>query len=193
MQEFNRSGYDNLYPQIIPNFSQNVDLNSNRIINVASPVNDNDGVNKKYVDTLQVFSFKKVGTITRMGQAIPFNTNDALNCYGLILDYTLGSYSYGQGAGVYMGISDSYGNIYNSYQINMGGNSNPFQLNTKVFFEKDPITSDSYSVFDFNLGFKKNSLYAQSIVQVYHYFCCKGISDTPAANATINMDIYFLM
>lgn len=47
MQEFNRSGYDNLYPQIIPSFNQNVNLNSNRIVNVASPVNDNDGVNKK--------------------------------------------------------------------------------------------------------------------------------------------------
>ena len=52
MQEFNRNGYDNLYPQIIPSFNQNVDLNSNRIVNVASPVNDNDGVNKKYVDML---------------------------------------------------------------------------------------------------------------------------------------------
>ena len=55
MQEFNRSGYDNLYPQIIPSFNQDVNLNSNRIINVATPLNNTDAVNKQYVD-------EKVGT-----------------------------------------------------------------------------------------------------------------------------------
>ena len=55
MQEFNRSGYDNLYPQIIPSFNQDVNLNSNRIINLASPQNNTDAVNKQYVD-------EKVGT-----------------------------------------------------------------------------------------------------------------------------------
>ena len=55
MQEFNRSGYDNLYPQIIPSFNQDVNLNSNRIINLASPQNNTDAVNKQYVD-------EKIGT-----------------------------------------------------------------------------------------------------------------------------------
>lgn len=56
MQEFNRSGYDNLYPQIIPSFNQNVNLNSNRVINVASPQNDTDAVNKQYVDEKNIIS-----------------------------------------------------------------------------------------------------------------------------------------
>lgn len=55
MQEFNRSGYDNLYPQIIPSFNQNVNLNSNRIVNLASPQNNTDAVNKQYAD-------EKIGT-----------------------------------------------------------------------------------------------------------------------------------
>ena len=190
MQEFNRNGYNNLYPQIIPSFNQNVDLNSNRIVNVASPVNDNDGVNKKYVDMLQVFSLKKSVTITRMGQAIPFNANDAFNCYGLILDYTVGPYSYSQGGWVSMGITDSYGNFYNdgytTYSLSIAGNSNSSQFNTKVFLEKDPITLDS-------LSFKKSSLFASFVTQNYHYFCCKGQSNTTSENASINMDIYFLM
>lgn len=50
MQEFNGTGYDTLYPQIIPSFNQDVNLNSNRIINVATPLNNTDAVNKKYVD-----------------------------------------------------------------------------------------------------------------------------------------------
>ena len=50
MQEFNGTEYDILYPQIIPNFNQDVNLNSNRILNVAAPQNNTDAVNKKYVD-----------------------------------------------------------------------------------------------------------------------------------------------
>ena len=50
MQEFNGTGYDILYPQIIPSFNQDVNLNSNRIINVATPLNNTDAVNKQYVD-----------------------------------------------------------------------------------------------------------------------------------------------
>lgn len=46
MQEFNGTGYDTLYPQIIPSFNQDVNLNSNRIINVATPFNNTDAVNK---------------------------------------------------------------------------------------------------------------------------------------------------
>lgn len=56
MQEFNRSGYDNLYPQIIPSFNQDVNLNSNRIINLTSPQNDTDAVNKQYVDEKNIIS-----------------------------------------------------------------------------------------------------------------------------------------
>ena len=50
MQEFNGTEYDILYPQIIPSFNQDVNLNSNRILNVAAPQNNTDAVNKKYVD-----------------------------------------------------------------------------------------------------------------------------------------------
>ena len=193
MQEFNRNGYDNLYPQIIPSFSQNVDLNSNRIVNVASPVNDNDGVNKKYVDMLQAFSLKKVGTITRMGQVIPFNANDALNCYGLILDYTLGIYSGNMGISVKAGITDSFGNFdsnYNSYLV--GKNQNAYQFSAKVFFIKTMIETLNTNTFEFNISFGQ-SLGASQVKNFRHYFCCQGTSDSPAANAPINMDIYFLM
>ena len=50
IQKFNGLDYDTLYPQIIPSFNQDVNLNSNRIINVATPLNNTDAVNKQYVD-----------------------------------------------------------------------------------------------------------------------------------------------
>lgn len=56
MQEFNGTGYDTLYPQIIPSFNQDVNLNSNRIINVATPFNNTDAVNKQYVDEKNIIS-----------------------------------------------------------------------------------------------------------------------------------------
>ena len=143
MQEFNRSGYDNLYPQIIPSFNQNVNLNSNRIVNVASPVNDNDGVNKRYVDMLQTLSIKKVGTITQMCQPVAFSPDDVLNCYGVILDYTLGVYSYDQGGGVSVGITDEYGNFNSSYTSHrIGGNDNKYQFSAKIFLKKKPDRSN---------------------------------------------------
>ena len=57
MQEFNGTEYDTLYPQIIPSFNQDVNLNSNRIINLASPQNNTDAVNKQYVDEKKSFIY----------------------------------------------------------------------------------------------------------------------------------------
>lgn len=194
MQEFNRSGYDNLYPQIIPSFNQNVNLNSNRIVNVASPVSDNDGVNKKYVDMLQTFSIKKVGTITQMRQPISFNPDDVLNCYGIILDYTLSAYSYSQGGAVTVGITDKYGNFDSDYNYgySIGGNSNYYQFSAKAFLRKSSIESIGQSTFDFKVIFVSR-LGASWVISNNHYFCCKGISNTTSENASINMNIYFLM
>ena len=193
MQEFNRSGYDNLYPQIIPSFNQNVNLNSNRIVNVASPVNDNDGVNKRYVDMLQTLSIKKVGTITQMCQPVAFSPDDVLNCYGVILDYTLGVYSYDQGGGVSVGITDEYGNFNSSYtSCRIGGNDNKYQFSAKIFLEKNRIEAISGSAFDFNVSFDSH-LSGSWVITHYHYFCCKGTSNTASENAPINMNIYFLM
>ena len=193
MQEFNRNGYDNLYPQIIPSFNQNVDLNSNRIVNVASPVNDNDGVNKKYVDMLQAFSFKKVGTITRMRQPISFNPDDVLNCYGIILDYTLGVYSFYQGGAVTVGITDKNGNLVSNYDwYSIGGNGNNYQFSAKVFLRKESISTQNINAFDFDVRFDSR-LGASYVIHNCHYFCCNGTSNTPSENAPINVNIYFLM
>ena len=77
MQEFNRSGYDNLYPQIIPSFNQNMDLNSNRIINLMSPQNDTDAVNKQYVDESQLF--KKIKIIDNLHVSLQSNQGLSFN------------------------------------------------------------------------------------------------------------------
>ena len=50
MQKFNGIDYDVLYPQCSPNFSQNIDMGSNKITNLENPSNDLDAVNKRYVD-----------------------------------------------------------------------------------------------------------------------------------------------
>lgn len=98
MQEFNRSGYDNLYPQIIPSFNQDVNLNSNRIINLASPQNNADAVNKQYVDDSQLF--KKIKMVNNLHVSLQtnqflefsftfpsgFTENDIFNVIGIKLD-----------------------------------------------------------------------------------------------------------
>lgn len=80
MQEFNGTEYDTLYPQIIPSFNQDVNLNSNRIINVATPVQDSDVAVKSYVDS---HSFKKY--LIRQESATEVQSNFQIRCNHYLL------------------------------------------------------------------------------------------------------------
>lgn len=80
MQEFNGTEYDTLYPQIIPSFNQDVNLNSNKIINVATPVQDSDVAVKSYVDS---HSFKKY--LIRQESATEVQQNFQIRCNHYLL------------------------------------------------------------------------------------------------------------
>lgn len=75
MQEFNGTGYDILYPQIIPSFNQDVNLNSNRVINVATPLNNTDAVNKQYVDEKNIISQEIIPVAGYLGHGCIIENN----------------------------------------------------------------------------------------------------------------------
>ena len=80
MQEFNGTEYDTLYPQIIPSFNQDVNLNFNRIINVATPVQDSGVAVKSYVDS---HSLKKY--LIRQESATEVQQNFQIRCNHYLL------------------------------------------------------------------------------------------------------------
>lgn len=123
MQEFNRSGYDNLYPQIIPSFNQDVNLNSNRIINLASPQNDMDAVNKLYVNESLVFKKVKIAdnlnlsfseaTSLQINYPSGFTISDVLNAKFVLYEFF--NLSIPSQNSFYLGSSSSYGlGIFNT-------------------------------------------------------------------------------
>lgn len=63
-------------------------MGNNKITDVASPTSAGDVANKGYVDGVNIFTKKHIGTITAPNVQLPFTFDDLELCRGILIDFT---------------------------------------------------------------------------------------------------------